>query len=510
METRILIYAPTGQDAPLAAKVLAMAHIDSHVCATLAELGRQLELGVGAVLTVEEALAPGAYQLLQGCVTRQPDWSDLPIVLLTHHGADSPTVRQAVAGLGNLSLMERPVRTLTLITALHSTLRARNKQYQVREAARRKDEFLASLGHELRNPLAPIRTSVSLLTHLYPDAAPVTRIRDVVERQVRLLTRLVDDLLDVARITSGKITLQRQLVTLAAVMSHVNELCQHGANAKRIHIAWQLPPDEIMLDIDYARAVQIYANILSNAVKFTPQGGNVVVRATVDDDGALLVSVRDSGIGLDAETIPRIFHMFEQSNTVSGQFSSGLGIGLSLSRQFAEMHGGTVNARSDGPGTGSEFLIRLPVVSSDSARNAVPQSLAAGADGRKMKVLVVDDNQDAADSLAALLEIDGFDAHAVYNGEAAIMATAQSQPDIIILDLGMPGMDGYETARAIRQRAGADRILMLALTGWGQNDARRRTLEAGFDHHLVKPVELDQIVRLAGARSNREQVQAAR
>jgi signal transduction histidine kinase/ActR/RegA family two-component response regulator len=509
METRILIYAPTGQDGPLAAKVLAMAQIDGHVCATLGDLARQLELGAGAVLTVEEALAPGAYQLLQGCVARQPDWSDLPIILLTHHGADSPVVRHAVAGLGNLSLIERPVRTLTLITALHSTLRARNKQYQVREAARRKDEFLASLGHELRNPLAPIRTSVSLLTHLYPDAAPVGRIRDVVERQVRLLTRLVDDLLDVARITSGKITLQRQLVTLAAVMSHVSELCLHGASAKRIHIAWQLPSEEVMLDIDYARAVQIYANILSNAVKFTPQGGNVVVRASVDEDG-LLVSVRDSGIGLDAETIPRIFRMFEQSKTVSGQFSSGLGIGLSLSRQFAEMHGGAVEARSDGTGTGSEFLIRLPVVSRDSVRNAAPQSPAAGLDGRKMKVLVVDDNHDAADSLAALLEIDGFDAHAVYDGAMAIEATAESQPDVVILDLGMPGMDGYETARAIRQRPGAERILLLALTGWGQSDARRRTLEAGFDHHLVKPVELEQIVRLAGARHNREQVQAAR
>jgi signal transduction histidine kinase/ActR/RegA family two-component response regulator len=511
METRILIYAPTGQDAPLAAKVLAMAQIDSHVCATLAELAQQLELGAGAVLTVEEALAPGGYQLLQDCVARQPDWSDLPIILLTHHGADSPTVRHAVAGLGNLSLIERPVRTLTLITALHSTLRARNKQYQVREAARRKDEFLASLGHELRNPLAPIRTSVSLLTHLYPDAAPVARIRDMVERQVRLLTRLVDDLLDVARITSGKITLQRQLVTLAAVMSHVSELCQSAADAKRIHIAWQLPPSELMLDIDYARAVQIYANILSNAVKFTPQGGNVVVRAGVDDDRhTLLVSVRDSGIGLDADTIPRIFRMFEQSKTVSGQFSSGLGIGLSLSRQFAEMHGGTVEARSDGPGLGCEFLIRLPVVNRDGVRNAVPLSPAAGADGRKMKVLVVDDNQDAADSLAALLEIDGFDVHAVYDGSAAIAAVAQSQPDMIVMDLGMPGMDGYETARAIRQRPGAERILMLALTGWGQSDARRRTLEAGFDHHLVKPVELEQIIRLAGARHNREQVQAAR
>ncbi|MES2352223.1 MAG: HAMP domain-containing sensor histidine kinase, partial [Pseudomonadota bacterium] len=316
MENRILIYTPTGQDAPLAAKVMAMAAIDSHVCRTLAELAAQLELGVGAVLTVEEALGPGGYRLLQECVARQPDWSDLPIILLTHSGADSSAVRQAVAGLGNLSLMERPVRTLALITALHSTLRARNKQYQVREAARRKDEFLASLGHELRNPLAPIRTSVSLLTHLYPDAPPVARIRDMVERQVRLLTRLVDDLLDVARITSGKIKLQRQLVSLGAVMNHVNELCAQAASAKRIHIAWQLPAEEVTLDADYARVVQIYANILSNAVKFTPQGGNVVVRAE-RQDGELLVTIRDSGIGLDAESIARIFRMFEQSSTVS-------------------------------------------------------------------------------------------------------------------------------------------------------------------------------------------------
>jgi len=349
MESRILIYAPTGQDAPLAAKVMATAAINSHVCRTLTELSAQMELGVGAVLTVEEALEMGGYKLLQEWVARQPDWSDLPIILLTHRGADSQTVRKAVAGLGNLSLMERPVRTLTLITALHSTLRARNKQYQVREAARRKDEFLASLGHELRNPLAPIRTSVSLLTHLYPDAAPVARIRDMVERQVRLLTRLVDDLLDVARITSGKITLQRQLVSLAAVMNHVSELCAQAASAKRIHVAWQLPSSEIMLDADYARMVQIFANILSNAVKFTPQGGNVVVRASAEEQ-VLVVSLRDNGIGLDAETIPRIFRMFEQSKTVSGQFSSGLGIGLSLSRQFAEMHGGTVEAHSEGAG----------------------------------------------------------------------------------------------------------------------------------------------------------------
>ncbi|MYM96389.1 hybrid sensor histidine kinase/response regulator [Duganella vulcania] len=508
METRILIYAPTGQDAPLTAKVLAMADFHSHVCRSLAELASQLELGAGVVLTVEEALAPGGYKLLQEFVARQPDWSDLPIILLTHRGADSPAVRQAVAGLGNLSLMERPVRSLALITALQAMLRARKKQYQVCEAARRKDEFLASLGHELRNPLAPIRTSVSLLTHMYPDAPPVARIRDMVERQVRLLTRLVDDLLDVARITSGKIKLQRQQVGLNAVMNHVSELCLQAAGAKRIHVAWQLPPEDIVLDADYARVVQIFANILSNAVKFTPQGGNVLVRAA-RRGSELLVTVRDSGIGLDAESITRIFRMFEQSNTVAGQFSSGLGIGLSLARQFAEMHGGSVEARSDGPGHGSEFTIRLPVVSG-AARDAVPLAAATGADGRKMQVLVVDDNRDAADSLAALLEIEGFDVRPVYDGAAAVAMAAEQPPDMIIMDLGMPGMDGYETARAIRQRAGAERILMIALTGWGQSDARRRTGEAGFDHHLVKPVELEQILRLAGARQNREQVQAAR
>nr|WP_315253151.1 hybrid sensor histidine kinase/response regulator [uncultured Duganella sp.] len=414
-----------------------------------------------------------------------------------------------MAGLGNLSLLERPVRTLTLITALHATLRARNKQYQVREAARRKDEFLASLGHELRNPLAPIRTSVSLLTHLYPGAEPVARIRDMVERQVRLLTRLVDDLLDVARITSGKITLQRQLASLGSVMRHVDELCKQAADAKRIHIAWQLPSQEVMLDIDYARLVQIYANILSNAVKFTPQGGHVSVRAAVDD-GQLLVSIRDNGIGMEADTIPRIFRMFEQGKTVNGQFSSGLGIGLSLARQFAEMHHGTVAAHSEGAGQGTEFLIRLPVLDSGGKRNAVPLAQQASADGRKMKVLVVDDNADAADSLAALLELDGFDAPAVYDAAAAIAAVERQAPDMIVMDLGMPGMDGYETARTIRRQAGAERILMLALTGWGQSEARKRTVEAGFDHHLVKPVELEQIIRLAGARQNREQVQAAR
>jgi len=497
MEHRILIYAPIGQDAALAARVLADARMHSLICHSPAEIEAALPLGAGAVLTVEEAL-PGAYQLLYAHVQQQPEWSDLPIVLLTQRGADSPSVLQAVAGLGNLTLLERPVRTQELVTALHTVLRARSKQYAVREAARRKDEFLASLGHELRNPLAPIRTSVALLPRLYPGAPQPARIRDTVERQVGLLTRLVDDLLDVARITSGKITLQRQSIALGTVMHHVGELCQQAADAKGIQIHWSLPMEAVTLDADYARIVQIFANILSNAIKFTPQNGQVHVSARCDG-ARLQVRVRDTGIGLERETVPRIFRMFEQNAAASGQIASGLGIGLSLSREFAQMHGGSVTARSEGIGKGSEFVIELPVVSC-MQEEALPVAAPAAPESRAMRALVVDDNQDAADSLAALLEIEGFDVRTAYDGDNAVQAVQRAAPDMIVMDLGMPGMDGYDTARAIRGLAGSAGILMIALTGWGQSDARRRTLEAGFDHHLVKPVELEQLVRLAAQR----------
>jgi len=494
MEQRILIYAPTGQDGNMVARVLAGAGQQPLVCARLAELQAALAEGAGAVLTVEEALPQGVYLLLREHLAQQPDWSDLPVVLLAHRGADSPAVRQAVGALGNVCLLERPVRTRELVTTVQTVLRARRKQYQVREAARRKDEFLASLGHELRNPLAPIRTSVALLSHLYPDAPQPARIRDTVERQVRLLTRLVDDLLDVARITSGKIKLQFQTITLGAVMRHVGELCQQAAQAKRIQVDWALPETPVNLYADYARLVQICANVLSNAIKFTPEGGAVSVAASCRDR-QLQVRVRDNGIGLAQETIPRIFRMFEQNPPANGQVSAGLGIGLSLSREFAQMHGGAISASSAGLGQGSEFVIDLPIVCSAEAPVAAPPPVAALP--RAQHVLVVDDNQDAADSLAALLDIEGFEVRTVYDGAAAVQAVQQSMPDMVVMDLGMPGMDGCETARAIRSLPGSAGVRMIALTGWGQTDARRRTLEAGFNQHLVKPVELEQLLALA-------------
>ena len=497
MEKRVLIYAPSGQDGALAAKMLSMAGVDCLVVASPAQLGAELERGVGAVLTVEEALPDGGMAALAAFISRQPTWSDLPVVLLTHRGPDSQAVRSAIASLGNVTLLERPVRTLTLITSLQSVLRARAKQYLVRETDRRKDEFLASLGHELRNPLAPIRTSMAVLSHLYPQQAPIKKVSDIVERQVSHLTRLVDDLLDVARINSGKIVLQREHTTLAAIIGHVAELCAAAAAAKRIVIDVAPMPD-VALFADYARVVQIVANIVSNAVKFTPAEGRVSIGAEADAK-RLRIRVRDTGIGLEPSALTSIFAMFEQRRPPTGQITSGLGIGLSLSRQFAEMHGGGVEARSAGLGQGCEFIVTLPVVEPQAAQADAPREDAPAPpapSARRARVLVVDDNRDAADSLQALFEMENCSVATAYDGGEAVQAVDAAMPDVIVMDLGMPGMDGYEAARHIRRKNGAQDVLMIALTGWGQHDARQRTIDAGFDHHLIKPVSFDELRRL--------------
>ena len=499
MEKRVLIYAPTGQDAPLASKMLSIAQVDNMITATVPQLAEELLKGVGAVLTVEEALSTGGLKALGEFIQGQPNWSDLPIVLLTHRGPDSLAVRQAIANLGNVTLLERPVRTLTLITSLQSVLRAREKQYQVRETDRRKDEFLASLGHELRNPLAPIRTSMGVLTHLFPGQAAIRKVSEVVERQVTHLTRLVDDLLDVARINSGKIELQRDHTTFAAVIGHVTELCSAAAEAKNISITQDLPDYEVPLFADYARVVQIVANIVAHAGKFTPVDGTIQLRAYVEN-GCLKIHIKDSGIGLEPVALQRIFAMFEQSRPPSGQIASGLGIGLSLSRQFAEMHGGSVHAFSAGLGKGSEFVVSLPVISQELPATQTSRIEPTATVDERPKILVVDDNRDAADSLQALFEMENCNVTTAYDGFEAVSAVEQLMPQMIVMDLGMPGMDGYEAARRIRAMPGAGDILLIALTGWGQDDARQRTMQAGFNHHLIKPVNFDEIKRLGSGR----------
>jgi signal transduction histidine kinase len=497
VERRIVICAPTGRDAALTAKVLQSVGIHSIVCANSEELMVQLPLGAGALLLVEEVVSGTGMRPLAEYVASQPTWSDIPILLLTRSGADSLDVQRAVEHLGNVTLVERPVRTIALITATRSAVRARERQYQVRDADKRKDEFLATLAHELRNPLAPIRTAMGILKHLHPDSAQVTQVRNVVDRQVTHLTRLVDDLLDVARITSGKVMLKKGRITLQSVINHAVEISGSAMETKRHRLDVHQPGAPYLLDADHARLVQSVANLLVNAAKFTPDGGHIVLRAEVAGP-VVTFRVKDNGIGLEPASLAKIFDLFAQT-PVPGEAPTGLGIGLSLARQFAEMHGGTLHALSDGLGKGSEFVLSMPVV----LEGQQPESPAPVADtvptANTKKILVVDDNVDAANTLEALLGMDGFAVTTAYDGLAAVAAAAADRPDVVVMDIGMPGMNGYDAARLIRQQPGNEKVVLIALTGWGQSTDKNRASLAGFDHHLVKPVDYDRLMScLAG------------
>ncbi|RYF41394.1 MAG: response regulator, partial [Comamonadaceae bacterium] len=402
--------------------------------------------------------------------------------------SDSIDAQRAVETLGNVSLLERPVRTIGLISAVHSALRARERQYQVRLADQRKDEFLATLAHELRNPLAPIRTSMSIISRLQP-LPEIARLSAIVDRQVMHLTRLVDDLLDVARITTGKVVLQSQRTTLRSVLTHALEIASSAIQDRRHRLTVIQPEEEHPMDADHARVVQSLANLLGNAAKFTPPGGEIVVTATVDGPLAQF-RVRDNGKGLAPKSLETIFELFAQAPT-PGEPASGLGIGLNLARQFAQMHGGTIEASSEGLGRGSTFVLSLPVVVPADAMGGAPAPAPSDRTERR-RVLVVDDNIDAADTLQAFLDIEGFSTAVAYDGQAAVEAVSADPPDVVLMDIGMPRMDGYEAARRIR--AATRGIRLIALTGWGQELDRQKAELAGFDRHFVKPVDLQKLL----------------
>lgn len=491
MEKRILIYAAIAQDAQLACKVLASADVQTTVCTSSDGMVAALNEGAGALLVVEEVIAGTAIQPLRRFVDLQPAWSDLPIIVLTKRGADSLETQRAVEYLGNVTLLERPVRTIALVSATRSALRARERQYQVRLAEQRKDEFLATLAHELRNPLAPIRTSSSIIRRLQASEE-VERMTDIIDRQVLHLTRLVDDLLDVARISTGKVSLNAQHTTLREVILHALEIANSSIQEKNHHLEVRQPTADFALNADHARIVQSVANLLVNAAKYTPAGGHVLLEATVE--GAVVeFRVRDDGRGLEPASLQRIFDMFAQAQA-PGEPLTGLGIGLNLARKFAEMHGGTITARSDGLGRGSEFVLSLPVVTGPEqaapAAAATPQTQAASTSARK--ILVVDDNYDAADTMEALLTMEGFAVSVAYDGLSAVESVRANPPDVVLMDIGMPRMDGYQAARLIRSQT--TNIMLIALTGWGQVLDRQRAEEAGFDHHFVKPVDLSTIL----------------
>ncbi len=370
---------------------------------------------------------------------------------------------------------------------------------ELRESDQRKSVFLATLAHELRNPLAPIRNGLQVL-RLTADPSVRDEARDVMERQLGQLVRLVDDLLDISRISRNKLELRKSRIPLSAVVDNAVETIRPLIDAKGQTLTIALPAEPVYLDADLTRLAQVFWNLLSNSNKYTDPGGRIELSAVRQDD-EVVVSVRDNGIGIPAEARCGLFTLFSQLDHSLERAQGGLGIGLALLKGLVEMHGGSVEAHSAGLGKGSEFVVRLPVAP-DGPKEAT-STADEKAPGVRQRVLVVDDNRDAAASLAMMLSLVGHDTRTAHDGLEALELAEAFRPDVILMDIGMPRLNGYDACRRIRQQPWGQRILLVAVTGWGQENDRSRSQEAGFDHHLVKPINFAHLEQLmAAARSN--------
>jgi signal transduction histidine kinase len=502
-EGRVLLLPATRRDGEAICELLKRADIASMVCSHPAQVATELKNGAAALLLTETTLADEGGHLIFDALLDQPPWSDLPVVLLGKLGSPAE-FQSAIGHLTNVTLLERPTSSPMLLSAICAALRARARQYQMRdqvlalqkaqnelrEADRRKDEFLAMLAHELRNPLAPIRTASELLPRLLPPGNDrVQATLSVLRRQVGQLARLVDDLLDVSRITRGRIELQRSTLELGSLVAQALESIVPLIQAKHQIVTQPADMPVLYVEGDGARLVQCISNIIANAAKYTDEGGEIRIDLRKEGDVAV-VCVRDNGIGISAEMLPRVFDLFVQSERALDRSQGGLGIGLSVVRRLVEMHGGQVWAYSAGLGQGSTFEIRLP-------RVGAPERIEAPVEPERRsqrRVLVVDDNRDAADSLTLLLQTQGHEVQTAYDGEAALQLASNFGAEIVLLDIGLPTMDGFEVAKRLRSEGSAARLV--ALSGYGQPEDVRRSREAGFDGHLVKPVDLHSVTEM--------------
>ena len=377
----------------------------------------------------------------------------------------------------------------------------RQMEEDLRQASRRKDEFLATLAHELRNPLAPVRNALALMKRADGDPDTLERVRITMERQVAQMVHLIDDLLDVSRITHDQLLLKKSHIDLAAVVELAVETCQSHCEDQAQTLQVSLPPSPVLLDADLVRLAQVLGNLLNNASKFTPRGGRIELRAEVKGERGeqLSISVRDNGIGIAPHMQEQVFELFGQVEQSRGLSKSGLGIGLALARRIAEMHGGSLSVHSEGLHRGSEFVVCLPILQTPlniSRPNALENRAVTA--HRLRRVLVVDDNVDGAETLAALLTLEGHETRVCHDGLAAVETARAFQPDVVLLDIGLPKMDGYEACRQIRAQPGGEAICMMAVTGWGQAHDVQEAERAGFDSHCVKPIDPSVLASLLG------------
>ena len=505
-DERALILAATGRDARLTEEILRRGQLSPHPCSSADELVREAEDGVGLLILAEEMLTGPARRRLLGLLKDQPSWSDLPIVVLASKGQSLGRLLMAFEGLGSVTILERPVQVATLLSAVQAALRARHRQYEVRdlldrlqETDRRKDEFLAMLGHELRNPLGVLRTALELMEIGGDTEATRRRQLDRIDHQITHLTRMVDDLLDLSRVSRGKISLQCRRIDLRVVIEQAIDSCMDVLADRRDDLTIELPDAPIWIEGDPTRLEQVVCNLLKNAAKFTPRGKRIELEVRTRH-GEAEIEVSDDGVGIDPMDLEGIFDSFTQAEKTLARSTGGLGLGLALTRQLVELHGGSVVARSEGLEKGSTFVVTLPELPAPEAVDE-PTSEPVAAEplpeitDPQARVLVVEDLQHAREALGELLTLAGYEVALAPDGEEGLRSALEDPPDIALVDIGLPGLDGYEVARRIR-KAPLDGTYLVAMTGYGQDEDRDRALAAGFDRHLVKPVDPDALMEL--------------
>ena len=504
--TPAIIVTPNEHDATAALKFLHEAGIEARACATLTDLCKLAPLEIGCALLVEEALIYPELDDFLGALASQPPWSDLPLVLLASQGAAlGALVERVFPESGNVAVLERPMNPISLVSAVRVGLRARQRQFQVRElleqrssALRMRDEFLAMLSHELRNPLAPMRNGVYLMKRLEIDDALFVKTRDLIDRQVTHMARLVDDLLDVSRLELGKVQLQKRRIDLNAAIAAASETClaMIGARSQTLHV--RPARDALWVLADPVRLEQIICNLVTNASKFTPEGGTIIVEAESRGSNAA-VSVRDSGIGIARDMLDSVFELFTQDASTLERSKGGLGIGLTIVKRLVELHGGTIGVVSEGRGCGAEFTVSLPQVDGDGAERKEKEIAPAATSGQR--VLVIEDNPDVRESLGLLLSTWGHSVYFADNGRDGLERATEVLPDAALVDIGLPGLSGYEVARRIRalDTEWAREVTLVALTGYGRDADRDEAIASGFDRHLVKPVNPDVLAEVLGS-----------
>ncbi|HEX4885259.1 MAG TPA: ATP-binding protein [Casimicrobiaceae bacterium] len=489
----VLVFAPT-RDSELTQQVLAARGQACLRIETDDQLLARIGDDAGALLIAEELLSDRLAERLVSALARQPPWSDLPILLVAHAIHE----RRHLPGLdilGNVAVLTRPMAIDALASAVSSALRARRRQFQLRDLlnaekdqARRKDQFLAMLAHELRNPLAPVRFAAQVLetTDLSADQSRETAA--LIGRQVSHMARIIDDLLDVSRLTRGLVTLDRETLDLAALARRIALDHQPTASTRGVVIRTQAP-EAVLVHGDRTRLKQVLDNLLDNAIKFSPAGADVEV-VVEGGGGEARLEVRDQGEGLHPELVSHLFEPFSQADRSLDRNRGGLGLGLALVRALTRLHGGEAIAASDGPGRGSTFTITLPLLRDDAdprpARVSQPERPPV-----PVRVLIAEDNHDAADSLRMLLELAGHEVHIARTGPEAIAEARRLRPDIVLCDIGLPGMSGYDVARTLRGDEALAALRLVAVTGYATEDDRLDATAAGFDRHLRKPVEPD-------------------